>query len=267
MKNILLLVHDDTGQEARFQAALDLGRAVGGHLSCLDVSIMPAYLGGDGFGGFPATALLAEEREREDENRTRLESRLGHEDVPWDWTAITGALAPCLMDASALADVIVVNRQLDDYPVPDMRAAVSELVVKSGKPVLAVPPDLKRLDLSRAMIAWDGSPCSAAALRAAVPLLRLADQVTILEVEDGSVHPPVEEAATYLSREGIHATIRRAARTGERTAAIIVKQASLISAGYIVMGGFGHRRFVEALFGGTTRSLLSNSPLPLFLAH
>ena len=41
MKNILLLVHDDAGQEARFQAALDIGRAVEGHLSCLDVTVIP----------------------------------------------------------------------------------------------------------------------------------------------------------------------------------------------------------------------------------
>ncbi len=36
---------------------------------------------------------------------------------------------------------------------------------------------------------------------------------------------------------------------------------------YLVMGGFGHRRFVKALFGGVTRTLLGKSPVPLFLAH
>ena len=45
MKTILLLVHDDAGQEARFQAALDVARAVGGHLMCIDVSIMPMFVG------------------------------------------------------------------------------------------------------------------------------------------------------------------------------------------------------------------------------
>jgi hypothetical protein len=35
MKNVLLLVHDDLGQEARLQAALDIVRAIGGHLHCL----------------------------------------------------------------------------------------------------------------------------------------------------------------------------------------------------------------------------------------
>lgn len=36
---------------------------------------------------------------------------------------------------------------------------------------------------------------------------------------------------------------------------------------YLVMGGFSHSRFREALFGGVTRRMLAESPIPLFLAH
>lgn len=35
----------------------------------------------------------------------------------------------------------------------------------------------------------------------------------------------------------------------------------------LVMGGFGHRPFVEALFGGVTRRMLTKSPVPVLLAH
>ena len=62
MKNVLVLMHDDVGQEARFQAALDLTRALDGHLTCLDVAILPvtvddyAMLGG-------AALLVADEPE------------------------------------------------------------------------------------------------------------------------------------------------------------------------------------------------------------
>ncbi len=45
MKNILLLVHDDEGQEARLQAALDLVRTLDGHLVCLDVTPFPVMAG------------------------------------------------------------------------------------------------------------------------------------------------------------------------------------------------------------------------------
>lgn len=38
MKNVLLLIHDDDGQEARLQVTLDLTRALDGHLTCVSTS-------------------------------------------------------------------------------------------------------------------------------------------------------------------------------------------------------------------------------------
>jgi len=268
MKNILLLVHDDSGQEARFQAALDLGRALEGHITCLDVAYTPPLVG-TGFyeEAYVAADLMTQEVAREAANRVKLEKRLAHEDVPWDWINTTGDIAPCVKRACDLADVVVINRQLDDFSVPEMRAAAGEVITRSGKPVLAVPGSCERLDLSSALIAWDGSPCAAAALRAAVPLLRQAERVTILEVTDGSVAAPAEDAAAYLSRHDVHAEIRRIPVPQGGARRVILQEASGGRFGYLVMGGFGHLRFVEALFGGVTREMLTNSPIPVFLAH
>jgi nucleotide-binding universal stress UspA family protein len=266
MKNILLLVHDDTGQEARFQAALDVARAVGGHLTCLDVAIIPAIIGADYVGGAGAGMLLADELKSENANRQRLEARLLREDVPWDFVSVAGSLASSLHARAGLADLIVVSRQLDDYPLPDMRGVASDVIVKSGKPILAVPSALERLDLSAAMVAWNGSQSCTAALASAVPMLKLADRVTIVEVDDGPVDAPAEEAALYLSRFGIEARVHRLA--GETGTAFALGDYGLNGGfGYIVMGGFGHSRFVEAITGGTSRAMLTASPLPLLMAH
>ena len=267
MKNILLLVHDDAGQEARFQAALDIGRALEGHLVCLDVAIVPALVGTDYAGDAGFNLLLQDECDRETVNRTRLEERLSHEDVPWQWSEATGTLAGCLKDAAELADLIVVNRQLDDFPLPDMRSVAGDLVVKSGTPILAVPDSLKRLDLDSALIAWDGSPASAAALRAAVPLLRQTPRVTIVEVEDSSIRAPAEEAAAYLSRHDIHAEIQRVPAGDKGAAELILDQLTKGGFGYLVKGGFSHPRFREAMFGGVTRLMLTKCPVPVFMAH
>ena len=267
MKNILLIVHDDAGQEARLQAALDMTRAVNGHLTCLDVSIMPALIG-DYYSGAGEAMLLADEREREATNRKRLESRLAHEDVSWDWVDVTGNLATCVTEAAGMADLIVTNRKLDGFPFPDMREAAGEIIVKSGRPILAVPDNLTSFDPSgRALIAWDGSPCATAALRAAVALLQLSRSVILSEVEDGSINTPAEEAAAYLSRHGVHAVVRREGCHDRRASDILLDQARHGHVAYLVMGGFGHRRLVEALFGGVTRKMLTESPIPVFLAH
>ena len=44
-------------------------------------------------------------------------------------------------------------------------------------------------------------------------------------------------------------------------------EAKLAGAAYLVMGGYGHSRIGELVFGGVTRSLLKEGPLPLVIAR
>jgi nucleotide-binding universal stress UspA family protein len=267
MKNILLLVHDDAGQESRFQAALDVTRALKGHLTCLDVAILPPVMATDVIESQGSSILLADERQREENNRTRLEQRLAHEDVSWNWIDVVGYLEPALREAADLTDLIVVSRRLDSFPLPDMRKVAGDLVVKSGKPVLAVPDDAVKFDVAgTALVAWDGSHAAAAAVRAAVPLLRLAGKVVLLELVKPDDDPWVDDAAIYLSRHGIHAVVRHDRLIGAAGDTLLAEAESGRYA-YLVMGGFGHLRFVEGVFGGVTRTMLSKSPIPIFMAH
>lgn len=266
MKNILLLVHHDNGQEARLQAALDVTRACGGHLNCLDVTAM-AVMSGDYWSGAGTAMLLEDERAREAVNREKIEARIADEGVAWTWTDATGDMALCVERASILSELIVVNRRLDGFPIPDMRSLAAELILKSGKPILAVPQTADGFRVAgRALVAWNGSAQADAALQAAVPLLRLASHVTIFEVEDGCVNIPAEEAAAYLSRHGVHGLVVREKATAVAEDLILeaVRQRHI---DYVVMGGFGHSRFREALCGGVSRKMLDASPVPLLLAH
>lgn len=260
MKNILLLVHDDEGQEARLQAALDVTRALDGHLTCVDVVVLPETPAELWDGGAGSAMLLAEERSREAANRDALGRRLAREDVPWNWVEMAGDPAGCLHHAAAIAELIVVDR--------DPRGTAADLILDSGKPILAVPENCRGIDLAgRALVAWDGSPEAEAALRAAVPLLAKAGQVMLLQVDDGSIRIPAGEAATFLSRHDIHPlVILEKAQKGGAESAILSEIAGR-RADYLVMGGFGRPRLMEALFGGVSRRLLSESPVPLLMAH
>lgn len=267
MKNVLLLIHDDAGQEARYQVALDVVRGLEGHLSCLDVSIIPVMV--DDYvptGG--SALLLADEQAREKENGERMKARVAKEDVPYDWRDVTGDLAVSLAEASKLSDLIVINRQLEGLHYPDMRGVAGELVVSAETPVLAVPETARGMDVAgHALIAWDGSKCCDEALQAAVPLLKLATNVTLLEVDDGSIKTPAADAAQYLSRHGIEPVIRTRQATVETVSDILLSEVREQRAAYLVMGGYGHARMLEAVFGGVTRRMLTESPVPLFLAH
>ncbi len=268
MRNVLLLVHDDAGQNARLEAALDLTRALDGHLLALSITTLPA-VAADPYWPDSTGVLLADEHDRGQINRARVEERLLIEDVSWSMTTVTGHLAPSIEAAAGLADLIVVNCQLDGSAHPDMRALVADLLARTTTPVVAVPPDAPGFNVSgRALVAWDGSPACAAALRAATPLLRQADSVILLEIDDGSLQTPALEAATYLSRHDVNHPLIRIERAEGRTAGdVLMAEIADRRCDYLVMGGFGHGRFIQALFGGVTRRLLGESPVPLVLAH
>lgn len=266
MKNILVLIHDDAGQEARLQAGLDLVRSLDGHLTCLDVIEFPVF-GGDYFTVDGQALLLEDERTREAGNRDRLKHRLAVEDVPWTLNEVTGNIAECVTRSAALADLIVLNRRFERLSAVDMMGVATSVLMRARKPILAVGDEAVGVDAAGpALIAWDGSPAAAMTMRSAVPLLSLSCRVELFEVKDGARAAEAEDAAAWLSRHGIHVNVRRS-EAGADTADEIRRTCGDLGAAYCVMGAFGHSPMREAIFGGVTRSMLASCNVPLFLAH
>jgi nucleotide-binding universal stress UspA family protein len=267
MKNVLLLVHADVGQESRFQAALDLTRAVKGHLLCVEVS-MPQGLP-DGLCTGMDNALAAETRYTvECDYSTALKRRLEAEDVAWDWIDTTGRLPRSVVDEVGLADIVVSNLPASHLFDPSLPRVTTNWRLAHNQPVLAVPVSSRGIDWGgRALIAWDGSAAAMAALRSSVPVLALASDVELLEVDDRTSGAAAEAAAEYLFRYGIPSTVERIHSLTRPTAELIMARAEEISANYIVMGAYGHNRTRELFFGGVTRRMMQESTLPLVLAH
>lgn len=266
MKNILLLVHDDAGEEARFQAALDLTRALAGHLTCFDIVQLPLLVGIDPMMGMAEAVILEDAREHESANRARIEARLVVEDVPWNWIDATGDIAPLLNTETTLADIIVLNTALVGDGQPAMGNVVSEVVMRSAKPILAVPQAARAFDANgHVLIAWNGSTEVADTMRAITPLLAKAEAVTLLcfGETDGT---PIQEAAEYLSHHGIKARIDQQGTASDIGQALVTlcreRQPSCC-----VMGAYSHARIRENLFGGVTRRMLAESPVPVILGH
>ena len=267
MKNVLLLVHADPGQEARFQAALDLARALGGHLTAVDVFV-PQVIADEFYMGSGSSWAMAEEHAAERRHGARYRDRLATEDVAWNWVDAPGALGACLEDEAGLADVIVTSREADPLFRPNLRRVTEELVLRRNQPVVAVPADCTGIDWhGRALVAWDGSAPAMAALRAVTPMLALAADVELFEVDDRLAGPSAEEAARYLSRHGVPSTIERVHSLHRATAGLIEDRAEATGAAYIVMGAYGHNRVRELFLGGVTRRMVRGSRYPLVLAH
>ena len=74
------------------------------------------------------------------------------------------------------------------------------------------------------------------------------------------------EFAPHLAHHGVNVTINNLPM-GEGIAETLRAQAVLLQADMIVMGAYRHSRARQFFFGSVTRSLLRDSPAPLFLAH
>lgn len=268
MKNILLLVHDDDGQAARLSAALAVQATLGGHLVCLDVIVTS-----DGFyrvGGGPIGMLVLEERQKEERhNKAAIHARLLADNISFSWNDAVGDLDTILIEAAGLADLVVLNSYLsDDIADPDMAAKIRTVLRQVSTPILAVPRHLKEFDATgKAVVLWDGSPDAEAALRAAVPLLAHASEVTILYADDGSLGASLHDATNYLLHQDIIAHACRHDITGNDAALSIERYLQRHEPAYAVMGAFGHARVHDVFFGSVTRHLLMATSVPLLLAR
>lgn len=271
MKSILLYVHEDAGAEARLQAAFDIARATGGHIRCVQPIISPAFLSADLYGGaYYDPEILAELVAIDERTRARTEDRLRAEGVTWDWRQVQGEPVRGLLSAAALADLIVVSlAEGAGAKLTDPPPIAGDLALGGQGPVLAVPQQVRSVAIvGRALVAWDGSQEASAALRAAIPLLKLAQEVHVITVEeDGKSGFPATDAPEYLAWHGIQSELHDWPRAGRSVADALAAVVGELRPDWMVMGAFGHNRMREFIFGGVTRTMLREASIPVLLAH
>lgn len=143
----------------------------------------------------------------------------------------------------------------------------------SGKPLLLVPEGAQpTLNPKRVLVAWDTRIEATRAVREALELLAAADEVRLaivdpIEGERSHGEEPGADVATFLARHGVKVTVDRLPSENHSVADVLRRHAVDTDAGMLVMGAYGHSRLRERIFGGVTRSMLENPPLPVFLAR
>jgi nucleotide-binding universal stress UspA family protein len=271
MKSILLHIDHDTAMQARLQVALDIARATNGHVTCLQAVSYDVFAPGDIYGSAIAAAMPVI-KENADNLRAQIEAELEHEGVPWDWRFVYGVAPHRLLEASPLADVVILGPAEAGTAGRGPSALVGDLVMKAPVPVLVVPGDTKAFDVGAPMlVAWNGSAEGAHALRAAMPLLACSCKVTLACVVEADERArfdlPSTEGAKYLARHGIDCEIVEIPRGEASIADTLFSAAQMRECGLMVMGAYGHSRLAELLLGGVTRQMLSEPQMPVLLAH
>lgn len=153
------------------------------------------------------------------------------------------------------------------------RALVEDILLKSGRPLLLVPAGKpKARTWKRIAVGWNAKATAVRAISAAMPMLKNAAQVSIITVDakpTGAGHSPApgHDIALHLARHGVRAEVRNVDSTGRSDSKALLDEVLAVDADALVLGAYGHARAQEFVFGGVTRDLLANAPLPLLMMH
>lgn len=205
------------------------------------------------------------------ELREVFEKRMRGAEVRFEWRSDLRRPLDYLCEQSRAADIIVVPAIRSVFTDPFATASLDGLLVAAGRPVLVVPPSVKFLDLRHVVVAWKDTREARRAISDALPLLRLANEVSIVEVpereSDATIVPGrLDDLRRWLEHHGVTATcVALAAGTDPSTG---LKQfVSDAGATLIVAGAYGHSRLQEFVLGGVTDDLLRTSKVCLLLSN
>ena len=149
---------------------------------------------------------------------------------------------------------------------------VRRVLKNSPRPVIAVPArlNIKPDDPGHTvLVAYDGSLQAARALQAfqTSGLAGLLPTIVVsVSSEQLEASRAAERAIDYLRLHDIKAEAHPVT-THKATAPVLLEAAAEHKSVLIVMGGYGQPILREFFIGSVTRSLLAESPVPLFLYH
>jgi nucleotide-binding universal stress UspA family protein len=183
------------------------------------------------------------------------------------FTTVVGRSPDEVAVRGRVSDLVVMGRVPDESNI-DWRMTLEAALMESGRPILLLPAKRHEAIGKSVAMGWNGGVEAAHAATAALPFLAQAERVLILSSADRvPVEPPVEALAEWLGRHAIRAEQKHVALGSWPVGEELVSEAASVGADFVVMGGYGHSRLRETIFGGATRAVLNESKLPVLLAH
>jgi nucleotide-binding universal stress UspA family protein len=273
MKSLLVHLEGGPRSAARLAVAEQLAGRLQGRILALFAAGPPLFaltgLPGD---EAPSTALLHEVHAGWRREAVQV-FEAARRDVPTAWAEVGLAEAPVagVVAQAMYADLVVIGQDDPDAADPRIPAGfVTDVLLDSGRPALVLPHAGRPGRVGRrVMVAWKPNAPSARALSAALPLLRDADRVTV--VEWGTRTPACRGAALdlalYLQLHGVQAAFEREEREPADVGERLLSRAADLDADLLVMGCYGHSRAREWVLGGATRTVLRSMTLPVLLCH
>jgi nucleotide-binding universal stress UspA family protein len=279
MKTILVPIESHEAIRPALETALMLARRFDSYVEGFALRFpVNEFVAVDMAGAIPLESLRDENLEEARRAREIFESFMAEQAVPRAGAA-TATLSYGWLDEAPegegfvgsygrVFDVIVMSR-------PEARTiglhvkALESGLFESGRPVLLAPPSPPRQLGTNVLIAWNCSTEQARTTALAMPLLRNAEQVTVLSVKGGTEvpGPPAIQAVQYLQRNGIAATLSVVDVAGRSTGEAVLAAAQSLNCDLLIKGAYTQSRLRQMIFGGATRHILGHATLPVLMAN
>jgi nucleotide-binding universal stress UspA family protein len=276
-KSIVTFLSSTAEFDSTLDPAIQLARRFDAHLtvSTLGVDMTPA--GGFYMGASPI--LLQETLDRAQGDAKALESSarriLDGADLRWAAESMVvqfGGLPAMVGLRSRFSDLVIQSRPYGRDALPTQEAVVEAALFDGDAPVLVLPEPSLPEDFGRHItVAWNQSNEALNAIRRAMPLLKAAEQVSVVVVNP-PVHSPERSdpggmLTQMLARHGVRCEVVVLAKTLPRVSDVLMRYMNDSASDLLVMGAYGHSRLREAILGGATRNVLENTEHAVFLAH
>jgi len=221
---------------------------------------------GEGFMGGVQVAALDSLKQASEEAERRARSHFA--EIAYakaEFTALQSPVTAELAMEARLSDVVVFGADAPRGRGPLMEI-FQQVLMEERRPAL-VARGVPSLDDTVA-VAWDGGREATRSARIAAPWLAKAKRVVILAAPHATprVFDPVRMKALFAQR-GVTAEVETLDQPGE-PGPVLLSACKRLGARMLVAGAFGHPRFQQFIFGGTTRHLMQAEDGPsLFLTH
>lgn len=286
-KTILVPATGSEGDNAVFAAALQTAQQFAAHLDVLHVRIDPVQMAvamTSEASGVTLVDRVIEALDQSGGEREAKARRLFDAFVAGHGLALTGAPAGPPADKPSAewrvekgdeafvavshafgADLIVAGRPTEGDGLS--RSTLEALLFDSGRPLLIPSTAAAPAPFDRIAIAWKPAAPAARAVAAAMPFLARAAEVIVMTVaEDETSRDDAERLVRNLSRHGFSAVARQLHPAAHSPAETLLAAAAE-TCSLLVMGGYGHSRLREWIFGGFTECVLKDAPIPVLMTH
>lgn len=282
LKDILVHLDGSERSNMRLDIACSVAKRHSAHLKALyviDIPPLPSLYGNPN--AFVDVAGLAE-MTTEALERARNEAaaveqafweRLRRDDIHGTWHLVEDVLPETAAAHARCADLMIVG-QTSSSDVAPYRDLPGAMILSAGRPVLVVPYAGRFLEIGRdILIGWKSTREAARAVNDAIPLLQQARSVRVLAIssnrewQESEEDVPAADIALHLARHGVKAEATHTLAAGMAEGDILLNMAADTGADLIIVGGYGHSRMREIVFGGVTRTLLSSMTVPVLFSH